>query len=709
MKGSKTFLVPLLALLVAIGLERLGCSLITAVASLLAGCVIFFGAVNGRGKGFWGYIKGSALSRFENWPKYGKYIVFLLTLGASLILFHIQDRNRPVRDIPQPQGRLTATVEEVTTGEYGDRYMVRVENYKNSVNASISDDFAGAFRLMVYADAGDVKMGDVISFPDNIEWLDEKLFFRSDYDSFLESRGVVGTVRAGRNTIKKEGAEENEMREKLSRRIDEAGLSPTARVLVKMLLLGDRSDCTETLRQQFAFSGVAHVFALSGMHISIILGIILTLLMPLNLVVSSKIRYFVAILILWIYCYAVGFPVSTVRATIMASMMLAAIALERQSDSLNALFAAAFVILLINRSALADPAFQLSFFCVLCLISYSWLAEIIAGKQYGMGYKIASFFGAMIVATLGTWSIVAYHFGTFSLWFAITNTMILPLLPLYMIVSILYVLSAWVGFPLQLLRHLVELGSDGIVALTGALGTEGDVVYYTPGWVTVALFSIGTVGLGLACGAIIEARKNREANATAVAGVRRMRMLRYGALTSLALIIVAIITIPLCMEGERPGQLSVRRTLFTVTIRAYDGDGKRMELPLPERESAEWMFCGKRFVLVARNVYSSRARKQFEIPATPRPCDYLLIDDGYKGNMVDLLRHFEPETVLDCRRSEDGESFANELERLGMSRRYRVMRLSDDKVFLLTAPLENKSNRGDGKAPESILVHILAE
>lgn len=692
MKDSKlTFLPPLLGLLAAIGLQRLGCSWLTVLAAVLGGGMIYLCVINGGGKGLKGFLRGSSLSRFANWRKYGVFPVFLWTLALCLSIFEYQEYREPAHDVRQPEGRLRGTVEEIRTGEFGDRLIVRVDDYIGTPEKTNPLLAVSPFKLVVYASPVAVGVGDGISFPNDVEWTDDKLFFRTQYDNVMESRGVLGSVRAGRSDIRIEECGDGllprpaEVREWLSGRIDEAGLAPDSRTLIKMLLLGDRSDCREQLRQQFAFSGVAHVFALSGMHVSIFLGIIMVLLMPLNLIVSHKIRYLLAAVLLWVYCYAVGFPVSAVRATVMATVMLVGMVLERRREPLNALFAAAFVILLVNRRALCDPAFQLSFFCVLCLIAYGWVAEMVAGQQYGFFYKVVSFFGAMTVATLGTWDIVAYHFGTFSPWFAVSNTLILPFLPLYIIISLLYLVSSCIGFPLHLLKMIIEYGAEGLIQLTGMFGREDSVVSVSPGILTVILFSVGIVGLGFSLGSLVTVRKRRDEEIDSQHTGQRLQ--KWCAVASAFLIVVGVFTVPYSGEDVEMGCLSVRRSLFNVTVRAYDGRGERIDLSLPERESAEWEFGGKKFVLVARNVYNSSARKRVAVPDEPHMCDYLLIDDGYRGGIVDLLRYFEPETIIECRRSVDGESVVSELERLDRGNAYRVLRVTEDSPYVLTLPL----------------------
>ncbi len=135
--------------------------------------------------------------------------------------------------------------------------------------------------------------------------------------------------------------------------------------LLAAMTLGARTGLTQELYTPFTRSGTMHIFAISGLHIALIAGI-LTQILPLLRV--SRIRSgLVVIPLLWCYTGATGWQPSAVRATIMMSIVVAGWALSRPSNLLNSLAAAAFIILLWDPQQLFGASFQLSFLVVLSI------------------------------------------------------------------------------------------------------------------------------------------------------------------------------------------------------------------------------------------------------------------------------------------------------------------------------------------------------
>ncbi|MFM1943079.1 MAG: hypothetical protein RI897_2061 [Verrucomicrobiota bacterium] len=131
------------------------------------------------------------------------------------------------------------------------------------------------------------------------------------------------------------------------------------------MLLGWRGVMTEELREPFLHSGTMHVFAISGLHISLV-SIILTSVLRLLRVPRARVGA-VVLPALWCYVSLTGWQASAVRASVMMSVVVAGWALRRPSDLLNSLAGAAFLLLVWDPRQLGDAGFQLSFGVVLSL------------------------------------------------------------------------------------------------------------------------------------------------------------------------------------------------------------------------------------------------------------------------------------------------------------------------------------------------------
>src|SRR5262249_9984449 len=108
-----------------------------------------------------------------------------------------------------------------------------------------------------------------------------------------------------------------------------------------------------------------HIFAISGLHIALIAGILVSLLRVLQ--VPRAWCGAAVIPLIWFYTAATGWQSSAIRSTVMMSIVIAGWSLERPSDLINSLAAAALVILVWDPQQLFQAGFQLSFFVVLSI------------------------------------------------------------------------------------------------------------------------------------------------------------------------------------------------------------------------------------------------------------------------------------------------------------------------------------------------------
>ena len=138
--------------------------------------------------------------------------------------------------------------------------------------------------------------------------------------------------------------------------------------LPEALLLGDRSNLPEETRKDFAGAGVAHLLAVSGLHVGLIAALAL---IPLRRWLNPKARLAVMSVFLLLYSALLGFPAPVVRASLLMLITLGRRILRRAPDPLTALCAAFFVILLLRPLDLFSASFQLSFCAVLGMVLFS--------------------------------------------------------------------------------------------------------------------------------------------------------------------------------------------------------------------------------------------------------------------------------------------------------------------------------------------------
>lgn len=143
------------------------------------------------------------------------------------------------------------------------------------------------------------------------------------------------------------------------------GDEPVMVGLIRAMLVGFRPGLTNELAEPFMRTGTLHVFAVSGLHVAVIAGILVGLLRFCR--VGRLGCALIALPLLLFYTIATGAPASAVRSFLMAAIVIIGWSLPRPTDLLNSLAASAIIILVCDPMQLFDAGFQLSYAAVLAL------------------------------------------------------------------------------------------------------------------------------------------------------------------------------------------------------------------------------------------------------------------------------------------------------------------------------------------------------
>jgi ComEC/Rec2-related protein len=156
------------------------------------------------------------------------------------------------------------------------------------------------------------------------------------------------------------------MQNALCRGLDDA---PEVRSFLSGIVLGLRHQTPEDIEEPFQQTGTLHLFAVAGLHV----GIVATLLWMLATVARLSRKWATALIIplLFFYAAVTGLHVSSVRAAVMASILLGGLFFDRKVFVLNSLAAAAFFLLCWNTKELFSTGFQLSFAVVGAIILFA--------------------------------------------------------------------------------------------------------------------------------------------------------------------------------------------------------------------------------------------------------------------------------------------------------------------------------------------------
>jgi competence protein ComEC len=187
-------------------------------------------------------------------------------------------------------------------------------------------------------------------------------------DRFI-ARAELGSVRALGFTSPL-WAFRAECRSWLHRAVSGAGYPASA--LMEALLVGSREDVPSSLYDGFLRTGSLHILALSGLHVTVIYGIVVGLLLFIR---RKWVRFLIAAVVLLFYQFIAGFMPSLLRATVMIIVGGIALLIDRDREPLNALSLAGIVILLIDPFQAFTLSFQLSFLALLGILTVGPLIQ----------------------------------------------------------------------------------------------------------------------------------------------------------------------------------------------------------------------------------------------------------------------------------------------------------------------------------------------
>ena len=230
----------------------------------------------------------------------------------------------------------------------------------------------------------------------------------------------------------------------LQQQVFNSRLSAGAQHFVVALLLGNSHLIDPATRQEFSAAGVAHVLALSGLHVGFIALIIWWLLFPLDYLGLKKFRLVLTLVAIVLFAVFTGMSPSVVRATVMIGFVFASFIFHRRAMSLNALAMAALVILVFTPSALYSVGFQLSFITVLAVLLIARLPKGLESKHRWVNGITATAITSL-VAMLATLALSAHYFHTVSLISVLSNLLILPVMPVFMVLGALFLLVTAAG------------------------------------------------------------------------------------------------------------------------------------------------------------------------------------------------------------------------------------------------------------------------
>lgn len=419
-------------------------------------------------------------------------ICVVLAASASLIFFTMRDLR--VARYDGECVRLRAVVTEIYAdqSEYAS-FLAKVDKL---------DGKRGGFTISVFTNfAPDVSVGDVFECDAKLTDIREGGAYYSEnslkrrglyYKTELESDDFFEVVGEKHSLASRIGSFGDKLGHKLSFR-----LSKRSAILAKALLLGDKSELGETVERDFARCGISHILALSGMHITLILGFIMFFLK--YLLPQPSARHIVSALLALFVVLCTGMSSSILRAGLMYIYYRIGYILKDRSDIITALFAVVWTIVLFDPYSILDIGLLLSFAATLGIALFmpavnELEAVIFDGLRSRAIYTrilkyVFGSVGMSVSAGMLSSAVAVLFFDELSLLSVFTTLVFTPVIVVFMLCSAMVLLPLPLSFMYEFAARLSDKLCELILTLASYFSSLDHTVISTKHAVVI-MFSL---------------------------------------------------------------------------------------------------------------------------------------------------------------------------------------------------------------------------
>ncbi|MBQ8141450.1 MAG: ComEC/Rec2 family competence protein [Clostridia bacterium] len=248
--------------------------------------------------------------------------------------------------------------------------------------------------------------------------------------------------------------------------------------IVKGFILGDKSALSSDVIREFRRAGVSHLLAVSGLHISVIMGVLEFLLRKACTPKSARCILLSAAAL--VFLAMTGFAMSAARSVIMLLLVYFCYLFVKENDAVTSLFASAALIMLLSPTAVSDVGLWLSFLATLGILSvYAPLSVRFKARRgkgmraflLGVLKKILLAFFMTFICNVFICAVVWICFGEISAVSLISNPILTPLSEIFVIAVFVAASVSWIPILstlavkavlafCNLITYLCELFSD---------------------------------------------------------------------------------------------------------------------------------------------------------------------------------------------------------------------------------------------------------
>lgn len=274
-----------------------------------------------------------------------------------------------------------------------------------------------------------ISLGDTISLTGNLLLPNKNTIPNTfDYQKYLLNQKIIYTLTTEKITvIKKNTSIIKYIRTKLSNRIDT--LLPQSSPYIKAFVLGNKSSIDTSILSTYQSNGVSHLLSISGMHLTILIGTILTILKKTtNNIVYS---YLICIILTFVYMLFLGFTPSILRSGIMYILLCLNKIYNIKLKSINLMYITLIIMLIINPYYITNLGFQLSY-------TISYFLILTSHKTFHIKNYFLKLLVTSIISFIVSFPIIIYNFYEVNLVGIILNLIFIPIVS-YLILPLSFI------------------------------------------------------------------------------------------------------------------------------------------------------------------------------------------------------------------------------------------------------------------------------
>lgn len=379
----------------------------------------------------------------------GAFVVIFFTLitGFMLMSNEITTRNH-IYDLKENTVIVQGKIYKIENTAFGTNiYLKGVEVENGEKSLSVKRIFVNTEKIP------NVKIGNIIKVRGKLRQFEEAAN-KGNFDSrkYYLSLGFYGKIEAG--TIEVINSDYSgirqglyELRMEIIERLEKLcsdnngifSIINNKNGIIGAIILGDKTDLDSDIKELYSVSGIAHILAISGLHISFIgMAIYRLLRRRFRFLFSAA----VSIPVVLSFGIMSGFGISTIRAIIMFILKIIGEVLGRKYDAITAISLAGLVLLVQNPFVVCNSGFQMSFGAIIAIVLILPIVEEILNTDN----KIIKVLSANFTISLVMNPILAWNYYELPTFSFLLNIVVVPLMSVVIVSSIVGIFCSCIMF-----------------------------------------------------------------------------------------------------------------------------------------------------------------------------------------------------------------------------------------------------------------------